>query len=158
MSPLPSHGRAAHFLARVTEVLLERQGCNYEAFTPITMELPEVGGIEPDYCFYVENWQAVVGKERLNWQVDPPPDLAIEVDITSFTAAIDYLPYKVPELWLFRGDRLTIYGLVTDGYEVRSESRYLPGQPLGELVADCWSMVQQEGMGVAIGRLRQQLG
>jgi len=36
------------------------------------MELPE-SGIEPDYCFYIDNWKAVSGKERINWSVDPPP-------------------------------------------------------------------------------------
>ena len=66
MSPLPRHGREAHLLARVVEVLLERQGRNYEAFTPITMELPEEGGIEPNYCFYIDNWQVAVGKDRID--------------------------------------------------------------------------------------------
>jgi Uma2 family endonuclease len=93
MSPLPKHGREAHLLARVTEVMLDSQNRNYEAFTPITMELPDVGGIEPDYCFYIDNWQAVVGKDRINWEIDPPPDLVIEIDVTSYTSAEDYLPY-----------------------------------------------------------------
>jgi Uma2 family endonuclease len=51
MSPLPRHGREAHLIARIVETLLDSQERNYEAFTPITMELPEVSGIEPDYCF-----------------------------------------------------------------------------------------------------------
>jgi len=38
----------------------------YDAFTPVTMELPEESGIEPDYCFYIDNWKAVSGKERIN--------------------------------------------------------------------------------------------
>jgi Uma2 family endonuclease len=53
MSPLPKHGCEAHLLARLVEILLDSQNRNYEAFTPITMELPEEGGIEPDYCFYI---------------------------------------------------------------------------------------------------------
>lgn len=67
MSPLPKHGRDANILADIVKALLERQNRNYEAFTPITVELPEIGGIEPDYCFYIDNWQAVVGRERLQW-------------------------------------------------------------------------------------------
>ena len=46
MSPLPRHGREAHLIARIVEIILESQDRNYEAFTPITLELPEVGGIE----------------------------------------------------------------------------------------------------------------
>ncbi len=49
MSPLPRHGREANILADVVKILLDREARNYEAFTPITMEMPEAGGIEPDY-------------------------------------------------------------------------------------------------------------
>ena len=52
MSPLPRHGREAHIIAMVVTALLDHLGQDYEAFTPITMELPEISGIEPDYCFY----------------------------------------------------------------------------------------------------------
>jgi Uma2 family endonuclease len=55
MSPLLRHGREANILADIVKVLLEHQNRNYEAFTPITMDLPEVSGIEPDYCFYINN-------------------------------------------------------------------------------------------------------
>jgi Uma2 family endonuclease len=109
MSPLPRHGREANILADIVKVLLEYQSRNYEAFTPITMELPEVGGIEPDYCFYIDNWRAAMGKDRIDWQLDPPPDLVIAIDVTSFTSAEDFLPYHVPEVWLFKNDQLTIH-------------------------------------------------
>jgi Uma2 family endonuclease len=49
------------------------------------MELPQESGIEPDYCFYIENWEAIAGKDRINWGVDPSPDLVMEIDITSYT-------------------------------------------------------------------------
>ncbi len=52
MSPLLRHGRDASILADLINVLLDSQDRNYEAFTPITMTLPEERGIEPDYCFY----------------------------------------------------------------------------------------------------------
>lgn len=51
----------------MVKVLLDHLGQEYEAFTPITMELPQESGIELDYCFYIENWQAIVGKDRINW-------------------------------------------------------------------------------------------
>ena len=74
MSPLPVHGRQAHIIAMVAMVLLDYLGLEYEAFTPITMDLPEVRGIEPDYCFYIDNWAAIAGKDRIAWGVEPPPD------------------------------------------------------------------------------------
>jgi Uma2 family endonuclease len=44
-----------------------------------------------------------------DWGVDPSPDLVIEIDVTSYTDINDYLPYKVPEVWLFKKGELLIY-------------------------------------------------
>jgi hypothetical protein len=49
MSPMAAHGRDANLLADVAKVLLDYAGCEYDSFTPVTMELPEQSGIEPDY-------------------------------------------------------------------------------------------------------------
>jgi Uma2 family endonuclease len=80
MSPLPVHGRDANLIADIVKALFDHDGREYDAFTPVTMTLPEASGIEPDYCFYIDNWQAVSGKKRIDWQQDPPPDLVIEID------------------------------------------------------------------------------
>lgn len=157
MSPLPRHGREAHLLARIVETLLDSENRNYEAFTPITMDIPEEGGIEPDYCFYIDNWQAVIGKDRINWQIDPPPDLVIEIDVTSYTAAEDFLPYKVPEVWLFKKSGLSIYGLSEDSYQQRAFSRYFPEVYLSEIISSVLKVASEQGTGVAIRGLREQL-
>jgi Uma2 family endonuclease len=153
MSPLPKHGREAHLLARVVEILLERQNRNYEAFTPITMEHPNVGGIEPDYCFYIDNWPAIVGKDRIDWEVDPPPDLAIEIDVTSYTSAEDYLPYGIPEIWLFKNDLLSIYYLESGAYQLREKSIYFPDLHPQKIISQCLQTAREKGMGVAIKQL-----
>jgi Uma2 family endonuclease len=157
MSPLPRHGREAHLIADIVKVLLDSQDRNYEAFTPITMELPEVSGIEPDYCFYIDNWQAIVGKDRIDWQVDPAPDLVIEIDITSYTSELDFLPYRVPEVWLFKHYRLTIYQLADDKYEVSNNSRYFPNFSLQDSVDLCFRNAKEKGTGAAISELRRSL-
>ncbi len=157
MSPLPRHGREAHLLARIVELLLEHQNRNYEAFTPITMEIPVEGGIEPDYCFYIDHWQVVVGRDRLNWQVDPPPDLVIEIDVTTYTAAADYLPYQVPEVWLYKTGSLQIHGLQAGGYAPQATSRYFPDVDLHPLIAQVFQMATEQGTGNAIRALRQRL-
>lgn len=157
MSPLPRHGREAHLIARIVEVILESQDRNYEAFTPITLELPDVGGIEPDYCFYIDNWQAAVGKDRIDWKVDLPPDLAIEIDVTSFTSELDFLPFQVPEVWLFKKYQLTIYQLVADQYEISDHSRYFPNILIQATIDMCLTTAKEQGTGVAISELRQSL-
>lgn len=157
MSPLPRHGREAHLLARIVEILLDSQNRNYEAFTPITMELPEEGGIEPDYCFYIDNWQAAVGQDRINWQTNPPPDLVIEIDVTTYTAVEDYLPYRIPEVWLFKKSGLQIHALHNEDYQQQQFSRYFPEIDLPLLITQVFQVASQQGTGVALRELRQQL-
>jgi Uma2 family endonuclease len=157
MSPLPSHGRAANIIADIVAVLLESQDRNYEAFTPITIELPDVGGIEPDYCFYIDNWQAVVGKDLIDWQVDLPPDLAIEIEVTSFTSELDFLPFNVPEVWLFKKYKLVIHQLIAGKYEISETSRYFPNISLPETIDHCFATAKEKGTSVAISELRRSL-
>jgi Uma2 family endonuclease len=42
--------------------------------------------VEPDDCFYIQNEAAIRGKDRIDLTIDPPPDLAIEIDNTSSTS------------------------------------------------------------------------
>ena len=65
-------------------------------------------GLEPDDCFYIQNNVAMRGIRKLNMAIDPPPDLAIKVDVTSKTKFDVYRVLGVPELWLSkqRADRL----------------------------------------------------
>lgn len=157
MSPLPKHGRDANILADVVKALLDHRDRNYEAFTPITMELPEEGGIEPDYCFYIDNWQAVVGKDRLQWGTDPSPDLVIEIDVTTYTDANDYASYRVPEVWLLKKNQLAIYSLQESEYQLQDTSRYFPNINLQAVVVECLEAASERGTGVAIRELRQRL-
>ena len=157
MSPLPKHGREANILADVVKVLLDTQSRNYEAFTPITMELPSESGIEPDYCFYIDNWQAVVGRDRIDWGTDPSPDLAIEIDVTSYTDVADYAPYRIPEVWLFKRNQLSIYGFQENKYQLQSISRYFPNVDLQSLITKCLEAASVRGTGVAIRELRSSL-
>ncbi len=156
MSPLPRHGREANLLADVVKVLLDRQNRNYEAFTPITMEIPEVGGIEPDYCFYIDHWEAVAGKDRIDWQRDPPPDLVIEIDVTTYTAVEDYLPYRIPEVWLFKNRALNIFALERDTYNPQPQSRFFPDVDLAAVIAQVVERANTQGTGMALQDLRRQ--
>ncbi len=157
MSPLPEHGRNASLVADAIKAILDHLGKEYEAFTPITMKLPQRSGIEPDYCFYIDNWQAASGKKRINWEVEPAPDLVIEIDITSYTDVNDYLAYKVPEVWLFKSDQVTIYHLQNNSYQVSNFSRYFPELDILNLIADCFKVAEARNTSTAIRQLRQKL-
>jgi Uma2 family endonuclease len=154
MAPLPEHGKKASLLASVVITLLDYLNRVYDSFTPITMSLSEVSGIEPDYCFYIENWQKVQGKDRIDWHNDPPPDLAIEIDVTSYTDINDYLPYRVPEVWLLKNNQLLVYRLHGESY-VLGESSYFPN--VSEIVRQCLQIASEQTTSEAIRWLRNFL-
>ncbi len=154
MAPLPEHGRDASLLADVAKVLLDHLEQRYDSFTPITMSLPLISGIEPDFCFYIENWKSVVGKSRIDWLNDPPPDLVIEVDVTSYTNVNDYLPYKVPEVWLLKNKQLLVYRLQGENYAI-TESSYFPN--VREIVQQCLQIAKEQTTSEAIRWLRSLL-
>ncbi|MEI2581504.1 Uma2 family endonuclease [Scytonema sp. PRP1] len=154
MAPLPEHGKKASLLASVVITLLDHLNRVYDSFTPITMSLPEVSGIEPDYCFYIENWQKVQGKDRIDWQNDPPPDLVIEIDVTSYTDINDYLPYRVPEVWLLKNNQLLVYRLQGESY-VLAESSYFPN--VSQIVRQCLQIASEQTTSEAIRWLRNFL-
>lgn len=157
MSPLPKHGRDASLIADVIKVLLDYTGREYDAFTPVTMELPQESGIEPDYCFYIDNWEQVSGKERIDWSSEPPPDLVLEIDVTSYSNVNDYLPYRVPEIWLFRKKQLLIYQLQGAEYILQEKSLYFPNIQLQEVIARCLQIAYERNTSAAIRDLKQRL-
>lgn len=75
-------------------------------------------GIEPDNCYYVQNEPAVRGRQKLDLETDPPPDLAIEIDITSSSVNKFgiYSALGVFELWRYDGRDLKFYQLTEDQY------------------------------------------
>ncbi len=157
MSPLPQHGREASLIADIIKVLLDWTGYEYDSFTPVTMQLPEESGIEPDYCFYIDHWEAISGKKRIDWRTDPPPDLVLEIEVTSYSDVRDYLPYRVPEIWLFRNPQLSIYQLQGDEYGVQSQSRYFPEVNLSEIISQCMQIADRRNTSAAIRNLKQKL-
>ena len=154
MAPLPEHGRDASLLADIAKVLLDHLEQRYDSFTPITMSLPQVSGIEPDFYFYIENWRSVVGKSRIDWLNDPPPDLVIEADVTSYTSIDDYLPYKVPEVWLLKNKQLFVYRLQGENYVI-TESSYFPN--VREIMQQCLQIANEQTTNEAIRWLRNFL-
>lgn len=94
-------------------------------------------GLEPDECFYIAQVAAIRGLRELDLTRDPPPDLAIEIDITrsSLDRQSIYAALGVPELWRFDGDTLRVHLRRTDGtYEVSDHSASFPQLPLAELL------------------------
>jgi Uma2 family endonuclease len=112
------HERWKHLLRRLVEVLSEELHIKIAGFGSMTCRRRKKRrGLEPDECYWVANEPLVRGKIRINLRVDPPPDLAMEVDYTS--SSLDrmsiYKALAVPELWRFDGRVLEFFGRQSDG-------------------------------------------
>jgi Uma2 family endonuclease len=98
--------------------LLDELEIDWEPYGSTTFKRPEMAvGLEPDDCFYIQNSPLMIGKQRVNLSVDPPPDLAIEVDVTSKTKLDAYLTLDVPELWIYTEGKLQIFVLIDQEYQ-----------------------------------------
>jgi Uma2 family endonuclease len=82
----------------------------------------------------------------------------LEIDITSYSDVQDYLPYQVPEVWLFQNQQLMIYQLQGNEYGITSQSQYFPAVNPADLVAQCLEIAYQRNTSAAIRNLKQQLG
>lgn len=150
MSPLPSHGKRINLLSDLVKIILRRQGKDWECFDPITLKIPGEAGVEPDTCFYIDNRQAILGKERIDLTVDPPPDLAIEVDFTSLTDVEAYQLLKIPELWVYRREELKIYLFREDGYQESENSRLFPDINIKKLLPYYVELGWNQGSSLAL--------
>jgi Uma2 family endonuclease len=84
LSPSAEHERVAYFVVLLVAVLAEEMCVNAYGVGSTTYKRGDIGlGFEPDASFYIENEERVRGKPRIDLYEDPPPDLVIEVDITS---------------------------------------------------------------------------
>ena len=124
MSPLYTHEKWKKLLGRLVEMMtLELQLPLASAGSTTFRRQERKAGLEPDECYYIQNAPAVLGKDRLELPADPPPDLAVEVDITrrSVPRQPIYAALGVPELWRFDGKRLEFLKLNRSGKYVRIE-------------------------------------
>ncbi|PSF33089.1 hypothetical protein C7H19_20560 [Aphanothece hegewaldii CCALA 016] len=132
MVPLPEHEIPRDLLSDIVKVLLKFIKKLYQPFGSTTFKKEGIAGVEPDACFYIENYQKMIGRKRLQPD-DPPPDLAIETDVTSKT--IDaYQAIQVPELWIYDSGKLTIFVLTENGYINSKISSIFPNLPLLDII------------------------
>ncbi|WP_373541314.1 Uma2 family endonuclease [Chamaesiphon sp.] len=127
--PLAPHETYKKILGRLIETATEELDLEIRSLGSLTCSREDLAkGLEPDQCYYIQNEAMVRGVEQIDLAKLPPPDLAVEIDITS--SSLDrfsiYADLKVREIWRYDGQVLTIYGLVGCEYIVRDSSIALP--------------------------------
>lgn len=135
MVPSPEHERYKKVIGRFVETLAEELAVRIEPLGSTTFKRPNLTGAEPDESFYILNLNAVKGKNRIDLQQDPPPDLVVEIDITSGSQERlqIYASMGVPEVWLYDGNSFSINILQNQKYAVVEESLAFPNLPIQEI-------------------------
>jgi Uma2 family endonuclease len=138
MTPLGRHEALNRTLAMLVGALAEELGIDIQDYGSTTFRRkPHRKGFEPDSCFYVQHESAVRGKERLDLESDPPPDVAVEIELTS--GAVPKLPIYaalgVPEVWRCDAERVRMFVLDAGQYREQPVSRAFP-RLTGESLSD----------------------
>ena len=131
--PLPQHERNKMLISHLLVVLLNELDLDWESLGSTTFKNRKMqAGLEPDDCFYIQNYRAVIGMKRIDLEVDPVPDLAIEIDLTSQTQMSAYEALGIAEIWRIRNDKLEINLFQNGKYVSSSISLAFPSIPVIE--------------------------
>lgn len=128
MTTSPKHERIKMLLGWLVLELAKASGQPFDSIGSATLMNDEVRkGTEPDDCSYLQNASRVIGKD-IDLNVDPPPDLAIEVDLASpsLKKFPIYAALGVTELWRHKRGRVKFYQLGVGEYEEISQSIAFP--------------------------------
>ena len=133
--PLPKHEVAKVIIGDLVKIILEELEIDCECFGSTTFKRQDMNsGIEPDDSFYIKNHLQMIGKEKIDLNIDPPPDLVIEIDVTSKTQLDAYLALAVPEVWRYENDKLQI-NIWQDGKYIESKvSPNFPDLQIAEII------------------------
>ncbi len=118
--PLGKHEVPISLLSGLVSTICLEKDINFKDFRSTTFrKRAKSKGVEPDSCFYIKNESKVRGLLDLDLSQDPPPDLVIEVDVTS--PSLDKFPIYavlgVSEIWLFKGEKVEFFKLVGEKYQ-----------------------------------------
>lgn len=125
MTPLPEH---EYFKERISDTIkdaAEMLDLDFECLGSSTWKREiKQAGVEPDNCFYFQNEPLIRGKLTFDLNQDPPPDLALEIDLThkSLDRFPIYARLGVPEIWCYDSGNLKIYQLEGEDYTEKEKS------------------------------------
>jgi len=155
MTPLLEHEDDKEIIGDLVKALLEELDIEFRSLGSTTYKNKQMSaGVEADQCFYIQNEAAIRGKKRIDLSIDPPPDLALEIDITSRTRLNNYEALGVPELWRYDGQSLEINVLESGKYIKSNISRNFPSFPLIEIIPQYVEQSKIKGRNATIKAFR----
>lgn len=129
MSPSAEHEEVNNLIRQLIYVLAEEMDLDIRDFGSTTFKRADLSrGFEPDSCFYIQSVGRISAAADLDLSIHPPPDLVVEVDISS--PSLNKLPLYaeigVPEVWVYNSKGFTIYLLQEENYVEHEDSSALP--------------------------------
>lgn len=158
MSPFPVHERLHRIIGYIVTTLLDVQERDWEDFGSTTFrKKAKAVGLQPDTCFYIQNARKMRDRMRIDMMIDPPPDLAIEADVTSKTTLEIYEALEVPEVWIYTEEKFVIHVLVDGKYVESSTSPTFPNLPILDLIPQLVDRAFTDGSSTMLRELRKQV-
>jgi len=117
MSPLPRHERIKKVFSSLFTLIIVERDIDIASFGSTTWKHKRLKkGLEPDECFYIQHEPLVRARFDIDLRKDPPPDLAVEVDITHHPAdrLRIYAALGVNEVWRYDGEQVRFLKLQAD--------------------------------------------
>lgn len=145
------HERFKRWVGRMVETMTLELGIPLASGGSTTWKRRDLEkGLESDECYWIQNEPRVRGRADLDLAKDPPPDLAIEVDVhtRSVNRLVIHAALGVPEVWRVKKGVIQVHLRQQDGsYAVGEVSRCFPWLPLRELNAWLGRVDQQDETG-----------
>lgn len=131
VSPTPRHDKWKKLIGQLIEALAAERRVVVSAYGSATWNREDLArGLEADECYYVQHAESVRGKIDLDLAIDPPPDLAVEIEVSyhPLDKQTIYAALGVPELWRYNGERIEVLQLQQGGtYGTARTSAAFPG-------------------------------
>lgn len=159
--PSQKHEKKAEFLTDIVKTFAEEREIELLSIRSTTFKKDDAEkGAEPDGCFYLQSYDQVFGKQKIDLE-EFPPDLILEVDI--FSPSINRFPiyaeFKVPEIWRYTNDEVEIHVFAGEKYLEAKTSRAFPeatAETLTRLLAASEKMKRSEWLKEVRGAVERE--
>jgi Uma2 family endonuclease len=159
VSPRPEHGDYASFIDDLVRAFCDWRNIELQKYGNATWKKRVLKkGVEADSCYYIANAERVIGKRDIKLEVDPPPDIVVEIDLSTDSGRKFpiYAALGVPEIWTYDREAVRFFRLSRGRYTESTSSQFLPGLS-GPILAEAIEMSKTLGQTKSLAAFRRKI-